>query len=63
MIVDCSSEMRPVHVWRVIGSLRNMTRLGNGVQTVERRGLVGEDQVKNDVCMMLTTSNAVKFEK
>jgi hypothetical protein len=36
---------------------------GSGVQTVERRGLIDMYQVGNDVYMMLTTSNAVKFEQ
>jgi hypothetical protein len=35
----------------------------SGVQTVERRGLIESYQVGNDVYMMLTMLNAVKFEQ
>ena len=44
--------------------LKYDTVTGSGVQTVERRGLIEAYQVgKKDVYMMLTTSNAVKFEQ
>ena len=43
--------------------LKYDTVTGSGVQTVERRGLIESYQVGNDVYMMLTTSNAVKFEQ
>jgi hypothetical protein len=43
--------------------LKYDTVTGSGVQTVERRGLVDAYQVgENDVYMILTTSNAVKFD-
>jgi hypothetical protein len=43
--------------------LKYDTVTGSGVQTVERRGLVDAHQVgENDVYMILTTSNAVKFD-
>mmetsp|Transcript_61300 Transcript_61300/g.72797 ORF Transcript_61300/g.72797 Transcript_61300/m.72797 type:complete len:347 (+) Transcript_61300:167-1207(+) len=35
---------------------------GSGVQTVERRGLVDAYQVEGDVYMLMTSSNAVKFD-
>ncbi len=43
--------------------LKYDTVTGSGVQTVERRGLIDAYQVDKDVYMMLTTSNAVKFEQ
>ena len=43
--------------------LKYDTVTGSGVQTVERRGLIESYQVGDDVYMMLTTSNAVKFEQ
>mmetsp|Transcript_16490 Transcript_16490/g.34310 ORF Transcript_16490/g.34310 Transcript_16490/m.34310 type:complete len:132 (-) Transcript_16490:64-459(-) len=44
--------------------LKYDTVTGNGVQTVERRGLVDAHQIAGtrDVYMMVTASNAVKFE-
>ncbi|KAL7463462.1 hypothetical protein ACHAXS_003827, partial [Conticribra weissflogii] len=44
--------------------LKYDTVTGNGVQTVERRGLVDAHQIPGtrDVYMMVTASNAVKFE-
>jgi hypothetical protein len=44
-------------------TLKYDTVTGSGVQTVERRGLIDAYQVDKDVYMMLTTSNAVKFEQ
>lgn len=64
MIVDCSAEDAPSPCEarrRMI--LKYDTVTGSGVQTVERRGLVEAIQVGGDVYMMLTTSNAVKFEQ
>jgi hypothetical protein len=44
--------------------LKYDTVTGSGVQTVERRGLIDAYQVgPRDVYMILTTSNAVKFEQ
>lgn len=65
MIVDCSAEDAPTPCEssrrRLV--LKYDTVTGSGVQTVERRGLVDAYQVGGDVYMMLTTSNAVKFEQ
>jgi len=63
-IVDCNAEDAPnpcVARRRLV--LKYDTVTGSGVQTVERRGLVEAIQVGDEVYMMLTTSNAVKFEK
>lgn len=70
MIVDCSpSEVdtslpspNPCMARRRL-ILKYDTVTGSGVQTVERRGLVEAYQVDKDVYMMLTSSNAVKFEQ
>ena len=43
--------------------LKYDTVTGSGVQTVERRGLIESYQVGNDIYMMLTTSNTMKFEQ
>jgi hypothetical protein len=66
MIVDCDSEDSPPSSCpaprrRLV--LKYDTVTGSGVQTVERRGLIESYQVGNDVYMMLTTTNAVKFEQ
>lgn len=64
MIVDCTAEDAPNPCMarrRMIVKYDTVT--GSGVQTVERRGLVEAIQVEGDVYMMLTTSNAVKFEQ
>ena len=65
MIVDCSVEDAPnpgcLPRRRLVLKYDAVT--GSGVQTVERRGLVDAYQVEKDVYMMLTTSNAVKFEQ
>lgn len=64
MITDCSAEDAPSPcVPRRRLTLKYDTITGSGVQTVERRGLVDAYQVENEVYMMLTTSNAVKFEQ
>jgi hypothetical protein len=42
--------------------LKFTTVTGNGLQ-VERRGLVDAFQVDNDIYMIMTSSNAVKFEQ
>jgi hypothetical protein len=70
MIVDCDSssgeDATPTPstcVPRRRLVLKYDTVTGSGVQTVERRGLIESYQVGNDVYMMLTTSNAVKFEQ
>ena len=63
MLVDCNAEDAPKSCMgrrRMI--LKYDTVTGSGVQTVERRGLVDAYQVGGDVYMMLTTSNAVKFD-
>lgn len=63
LLVDCSAEDAPKSCMgrrRMI--LKYDTVTGSGVQTVERRGLVDAYQVGGDVYMMLTTSNAVKFD-
>ena len=63
MIVDCTAEGAPKSCMerrRLI--LKYDTVTGSGVQTVERRGLVDAYQVGGDAYMMLTTSNAVKFD-
>ena len=63
MIVDCNAEDAPKSCMarrRMV--LKYDTVTGSGVQTVERRGLVDAYQVGGDVYMMLTTSNAVKFD-
>jgi hypothetical protein len=63
-IVDCTAEDAPNPCMarrRMI--LKYDTVTGSGVQTVERRGLIEAYQVENDVYMMVTTSNAVNFEK
>ncbi|KAL9187019.1 hypothetical protein ACHAXT_010739 [Thalassiosira profunda] len=64
MIVDCSADDAPNPCMarrRLI--LKYDTVTGSGVQTVERRGLVEAYQVENEAFMLLTTSNAVKFEQ
>lgn len=63
-VVDCAADDAPSPCLprrRLI--LKYDTVTGSGVQTVERRGLVDAYQVDNDVYMLLTTSNAVKFDK
>ena len=63
-ILDCTAEDAPTPCMprrRLIVKYDTVT--GSGVQTVERRGLVDAYQVDNDVYMMFTTSNAVKFEQ
>lgn len=63
MIVDCTADdahSQCMDRRRLI--LKYDTVTGSGVQTVERRGLVDAYQVAGDVYMMLTTSNAVKFD-
>ena len=63
MIVDCTDDDAPNQCMarrRLI--LKYDTVTGSGVQTVERRGLVDAYEVAGDVYMMLTTSNAVKFD-
>lgn len=64
MTVDCTAEDAP----NLCAARRRMilkydTVTGSGVQTVERRGLIDAYQVNNDVYMMVTSSNAVKFEQ
>ena len=62
MIVDCSAEDAPtpcVNRRRMI--LKYDTVTGSGVQTVERRSKAYE--ISGDVYMMVTSSNAVKFDK
>lgn len=64
MIVDCSADDAPSPCTsrrRLV--LKYDTVTGSGVQTVERRGLVDAYQIEKDVYMMVTTSNAVKFEQ
>jgi hypothetical protein len=64
MTVDCTAEDVPnpcAARRRMI--LKYDTVTGSGVQTVERRGLIDAYQVENDVYMMVTSSNAVKFEQ
>lgn len=69
MIVDCDMTEDPTTPSRSSCAsrrrlvLRYDTVTGSGVQTVERRGLIESYQVGNDAYMMLTTSNAVKFEQ
>lgn len=63
MILDCNAEDASKSCMdrrRMV--LKYDTVTGSGVQTVERRGLVDAYQVGGDVYMMLTTSNAVKFD-
>ena len=64
MLVDCTADDAP----RPCTGRRRMilkydTVTGSGVQTVERRGLIDAHQIENEVYMMVTTSNAVKFEQ
>lgn len=64
MIVDCSAEDAPtpcVNRRRMI--LKYDTVTGSGVQTVERRSNVDAYEISGDVYMMVTSSNAVKFDK
>lgn len=64
MISDCSAEDAPSPCMdrrRMV--LKYDTVTGNGVQTVERRGLIEAYQVGNDVYIMLATVSAVQFEK
>ena len=64
MIIDCTAEDAPSPCSgrrRMI--LKYDTVTGSGVQTVERRGLIDAYQIENDVYMMVTSSNAVKFEQ
>lgn len=64
MIADCSAEDAPSPCMdrrRMV--LKYDTVTGNGVQTVERRGLIEAYQVDDDVYMMFATSSAVQFEK
>lgn len=42
--------------------IKYATVTGNGLR-VERRGLVDAYQVENEIYMLMTSSNAVKFEK
>jgi hypothetical protein len=67
MIVDCNpvegEVPSPPCMPRRRLILKYDTVTGSGVQTVERRGLIDAYQVDKDVYMMLTTSNAVKFEQ
>ena len=67
MIVDCNPAEgdvpSPPCMPRRRLILKYDTVTGSGVQTVERRGLIDAYQVDKDVYMMLTTSNAVKFEQ
>jgi len=64
MIVDCTAEDAPSPcAARRRLTMKYDTVTGSGVQTVERRGLIEAYQVENDVYMMVTTSNAVKFEQ
>lgn len=42
--------------------IKYATVTGNGLR-VERRGLVDAYQVENDIYMLMTSSNAVKFEQ
>jgi len=68
MIVDCDSSGEDAPPGPSCAPRRRLvlkydTVTGSGVQTVERRGLIESYQVGNDVYMMLTTSNAVKFEQ
>lgn len=42
--------------------IKYATITGNGLR-VERRGLVDAYQVENEIYMLMTSSNAVKFEK
>ena len=63
MLVDCGAEDAPkgcIARRRLIVKYDTVT--GSGVQTVERRGLVDAHQVGGDVYMMVSTSNAVKFD-
>jgi hypothetical protein len=63
MIIDCSAEdSQKTCMARRRLIVKYDTVTGSGVQTVERRGLVDAYQVGGDVYMMLTTSNAVKFD-
>ena len=43
-------------------TLKYDTVTGSGVQTVERRALIDAYEVDGDVYMLVTSSNAVKFE-
>lgn len=64
MTVDCTAEDAPrpcIGRRRMI--LKYDTVTGSGVQTVERRGLIDAYQIDNDVYMMVTSSNAIKFEQ
>lgn len=64
MTVDCTAEDAPspcVARRRMI--LKYDTVTGSGVQTVERRGLIDAYQIDNDAYMMVTSSNAIKFEQ
>eukprot|EP00986_Skeletonema_menzelii_P017231 scaffold18376_cov160-Skeletonema_menzelii.AAC.13 len=64
MSTDCTAEDAPrpcIGRRRMI--LKYDTVTGSGVQTVERRGLIDAYQIENDVYMMVTSSNAVKFEQ
>lgn len=64
MTIDCSAEDAPKNcIGRRRMILKYDTVTGSGVQTVERRGLIDAYQIQNDVYMMVTSSNAVKFEQ
>jgi hypothetical protein len=64
MTVDCTAEDAPSPcIGRRRMILKYDTVTGSGVQTVERRGLIDAYQIDNDVYMMVTSSNAIKFEQ
>ena len=64
MTTDCSAEDAPKNcIGRRRMILKYDTVTGSGVQTVERRGLIDAYQIQNDVYMMVTSSNAIKFEQ
>ncbi len=64
MATDCSVEDAPKNcIGRRRMILKYDTVTGSGVQTVERRGLIDAYQIQNDVYMMVTSSNAIKFEQ
>uniref|UniRef100_A0A7S2PGT5 PsbP C-terminal domain-containing protein n=1 Tax=Skeletonema marinoi TaxID=267567 RepID=A0A7S2PGT5_9STRA len=64
MTTDCTAEDAPSPcIGRRRMILKYDTVTGSGVQTVERRGLIDAYQIDNDVYMMVTSSNAIKFEQ
>ncbi len=59
MLSDCPNQMCAT---RRRFKIKYVTVTGNGLR-VERRALVDAYQVETDIYMLMTTSNAVKFEK